>query len=116
MAVQTLRLIKNDLQPYYSAQVKDSDGTVVDITSATIYCTMKSSGGTLKIDRQTTGISITDATNGKFEYQWQSGDTDTVDSYEIEFEIDPSSGGKFTLPNPGQGPGQVVIADSLDTV
>ena len=107
---------KNDLQPYYPAQVKDSAGSAVDITGATIYCTMKAdSDGTLKIDRQTTGVTITDATNGKFEYRWQSGDTDTIDNYKIEFEIVPASGGKFTMPAKPDEVAKVFIVDSLDT-
>ncbi len=113
MAVGVLEIKKNDLQPYYYAQVKDSDSAVVGISGATIRCTMKAAGGAIKIDRQTAGINITDATNGKFEYQWQSGDTDTVGKYYIEFEITPSSGGKFTLPPNNDA--IVMIFDSLDT-
>lgn len=107
-------LKKNDLQPYYPAQVKDSYDAAVDITGATIYCTMKSlSTGTVKINRQATGINISDATNGKFEYRWQSGDTNTAGRYAIEFEINPVSGGKFTVPAGDIAP--VQIKESLDT-
>lgn len=117
MAIKELKIIKNDLQPYYYLQVKDASGVVVNITGATIYCTLKLSGSSaIKINRQTTGINITDATNGKFEYRWQAGDTDTQGSYNIEFEINPASGGKFTLPGPGQGIAKVIISNSLDVV
>ncbi len=109
-----LYLKRNDLQPYYRVKVEDSDGNAVDLTGADIVCTMKAPGGTLKIDRQSTGIVITAAASGEFEYRWQAGDTDTAGKYQIEFEITPASGGKFTVP--GKGEAVVIIQESLDTV
>lgn len=112
--IAPLYIKKYDLQPYYPAQVKDSYGNAVDITGATIYCTMKNlATGTVKINRQTTGINISDGANGKFEYRWQSGDTNTTGSYSIEFEVNPVSGGKFTVPTNKRA--MVIIADSLDS-
>jgi len=114
MSIKALYLKKNDLQPYYYAQVKDSDAAVVDITSATIYCTMKLIGGAIKINRQTAGINVSDAANGKFEYKWQAGDTDTAGRYQIEFEVNPTSGGKFTIPADPDDKAEVRIKGSLD--
>jgi hypothetical protein len=109
-----LKLKKNDLQPYYKFEVQDSDGNAVSISGATIYCTMKNAAtGTLKINRQTTGVNITDGVNGQGEYRWQAGDTDTVGKYFIEFEINPASGGKFTIPTESED-AVVRILDSLD--
>lgn len=107
-----LRLKRNDLQPYYYAQVKDAAGNPVDLTAAAIVCTMRATDGTLKIERQSAGISITEAANGKFEYRWQSGDTDMAGKYFIEFEITPQSGGKFTVP--ADSSAVVLVTDSLD--
>lgn len=121
MPVEKLYLKRNDLQPYYLFQVKDSLDAVVDITGATIRCTMvlydPATGllSTIKINRQTAGINLTDAANGKGEYQWQSGDTDTIGTYRIEFEVTPASGGKFTVPNPRYGQGIVIINADLDS-
>jgi hypothetical protein len=111
--ISKLILKKNDLQPYYYVQAKDYSDNPISLTGATIYCTMKSDSGTVKINKQTAGISITDAANGLFEYHWQAADTDTVGIYYIEFEIAPISGGKFTLPT--QPAAVVQIIDSLDT-
>ena len=106
-----LELKKNDLQPYYFGKVTDSFGSAVNITGKTIYCTMKNlSTGTLKINRQNSGISITDGLNGLFEYHWQAGDTDTVGKYTIEFEVGPD---KFTVPK-RPNDAVVLILDSLD--
>jgi len=112
MSIKILHLKQHDLQPYYYAEAKDSDGNAITITGATIYCTMKAMSGAIKINRQTTGVTITDGANGQFEYRWQSGDTDTVGRYKIEFEINPASGGKFTLPVDEQA--VVHIHEALD--
>jgi len=115
MSTKILYLKVNDLQPYYYAKAKNSDGTVISISGATIYCTMKEIDGSIKINRQTAGITISDAANGEFHYAWQSGDTDTAGNYSIEFEINPSSGGKFTLPADPDDVALVKIEASLDT-
>ena len=107
-------LTKGDLQPFYFVAVKDSNDDPVDITGATIYCTMRAEDGTKKINRQTTGITITDGAKGEFQYEWQSGDTDTVGQYDIKFEIDPAAADIFTIPAAGKERAQVVINESLD--
>jgi hypothetical protein len=112
MSPEPLYLKRNDLQPYYYAQIKDQDGNPVNIVGAAIVCTMKSHGGTLKINRQSQGIVITDGANGKFEYRWQAGDTDAAEKYYIEFEVTPEAGGKFTVP--ARDRAAVIITDSLD--
>ena len=79
--IKELVLKRNDLQPYYFVTVKNADGTAVNLTGCTITCTMELvKDGSLKISAQSTGISIAadQVTNkGQFDYQWQSGDTDT---------------------------------------
>lgn len=105
----------NDLQPYYYVEVLDASGTAIALSGATIVCTMRNvhdPSGTPKINRQSTGISITDASAGKFRYAWQAGETDTAGKYYIEFEITPSSGGKFTVPSDNSA--IVVVHASLD--
>ena len=115
MAIKKVDLTKNDLAPIYSVVHEDTEGNAQDITGATIVCSMKNlDDGTLKIDRQSIGITITDAEAGAFNYEWQTGETDTVGKYQIEFEITPLSGGKFTIPNPTQGRALVIIHESLD--
>ena len=106
-------LKKNDLQPYYYVSVVDGTGAAVNIDGATISCTMKDARtGVVKINRQTTGITITNGAGGLFEYHWQSGDTDTPATYNIEFEINPAVGGKFTLPD-DTTIAQVIISATL---
>ena len=114
MGLKTLQIVQHDLQPYYFFQVKDSNG-VVNITGATIRTTMKDiCTGTLKINRATDRVIVTDAVNGLGELRWQSGDTNVLGTYAIEFEITPGSGGKFTVPTRGQR-ALIQIVQSLDT-
>lgn len=115
--IATLNLIQHDLQPYYYMLVKDTNNAAIDLTGATIYCTMKNiASDSLKINRQTTGIAIANQTTnkGEFEYRWQSGDTNTIGVYLIEFEINPASGGKFTLPTDLQGIAKISIRADAD--
>lgn len=96
-----LRIYKDDLQPYYRARATSGDDVAIPLTGATIYCTMKNiKTGERKINKQTAGIDIDTPLSGDFQYKWVSGDTDVVGYYNIEFEINPSSGGKFTFPPP----------------
>ena len=112
--IETFYIKQNDKQPYYPIVVKDSDKNVVVITGATIRVTLKNvRTGTLKIDRQTAGVTITDGANGEAEYRWQTNDTDTVGKYHIEFEIDDGSG-KFTLPVDPSDVAEVFVVKSLD--
>lgn len=94
-----LTLKRNDLQPYLYAQAIESTGTAIDLTGATVMATMRDVDvGTLKINRQSAGVNVTVASTGTFQYEWQSGDTNTTGTFSFEFEIAPASGGKFTLP------------------
>lgn len=109
-----LYITEDDLQPYYYVTAQDQAGTVINLTGASIVCTMKNKRTLqVKIDRQSTGISVTGAATGQFEYRWQSGDTDTAGEYNIEFDITPTTGGKFTLPSKAHE-AVVIIRPSLD--
>lgn len=103
MAIAGIRkLYRYDLQPYVKVQAKSSNGSPVDLSGATIKASMKNlEDGSIKFQERITGIVITDAANGRFEYRWQSGDTDTTGKFKMEFEVTPASGGKFTLPKAG---------------
>lgn len=178
----------NDLQPYIRITLTDMAGALIDLTGATIYCTMVDnavvskpatitrSGTTatvtatahgyasgsyvriagadqaayngafaisnvtantfdytvsgspttpatgtitasaIKIYRQTAGIVIADQTTakGQFDYRWVSGDTNTAGVYRLELEVNPVSGGKYTIPRAAEGPLYVYISSGLD--
>ena len=110
-----LYITQYDLQPYYYVTAQDQAGTAINLTGASIVCTMRNRRTReIVIDRQSAGISITGASTGQFEYRWQAGDTDLVGDYHIEFELTPTTGGKFTLPSRAHE-AEVSIRESLDS-
>lgn len=119
--IETLYLTQHDLQPYYHVTLTDSSNVAIDLSGATIRTNMRLTDSTvLTINRSTVGITISNATAGQFQYEWQVGETDTVGTYDIEFEITPTIGGKFTIPNPfpsqstSSGPAKIKIVAGLD--
>lgn len=89
---------QNDTSPSLQATLKDASQTPINLTSATVMFHMKSIDGTIKLDKP---MSITDAEGGVVQYDWQSGDTDTVGTYYVEFEVTYSDASVETFPNNG---------------
>ncbi len=112
MAIEAFFIKEDDLQPYYRVKIQNYDGSVVDLSGATVRCTVKLQSGVIKVNRQL--ATVTTASTGEVEYQWASGDTNTPGDYYIEFEISPSAGGKFTLPSSEKA--EVFVVPSLDTI
>jgi hypothetical protein len=83
--VRKLDIKKGDLLPYYTAQVVNSSGSAVDISSDTI---------TARLENISTGVEvvtdqacvITNGASGEFELRWVDGTTNTAGSYAIEFK------------------------------
>lgn len=96
-------------------KIKLRDGTTLDdfdLTdySATFSMAPISNRETPKVDTQAANITI--PTEGKVEYRWQTGDTDTVGKYYFEFKF-TKSGKSFTVPV--VSPGIVVIEPRIGT-
>lgn len=93
----TFYIKQNDTLPAISAQLVDADGTVPDITGATVKFIMRlTSGGAAKVDASAT---IVTAATANVKYGWIGADTDTVGDYEGEFEVTLATGGIQTYPN-----------------
>lgn len=93
----TFSIKQNDTAPSFRATLKDSDGDAVDLTNATVRFHMKAIGAeTSKVD---SSAILQDAANGVVQYNWVSGDTDTVGSYQAEFEVTYSDATVETFPN-----------------
>lgn len=107
-----LYLKVGDLQPYYYAQILDSSENPVDLTGASVSFTMKDVSGTIKVNLQ--AATVTDAVNGKVEYRWQSGDTDTAGRYLVEFKVVPQGAGPYRVPTVPRDRAVVIITDALD--
>ncbi|MEE8574270.1 MAG: hypothetical protein V3T30_02560 [Thermodesulfobacteriota bacterium] len=105
---KTLRLTRNDFQPSYYGTIVDSAGTPIDLTGASLVFTMVKRGETTpKVSRAT--VTVTDPLNAEWQYDWQGTDTDSRGVYDVEVEVTPATGGKFTV-----GMGRVIIRSDLD--
>lgn len=88
---------QNDTSPALQATLKDSNDTAIDLSSASVKFHMRKVGAvTPKIDGNAT---ISNADGGVVYYQWQTGDTDTIGSYEAEFEVTFVGGEIESFPN-----------------
>ena len=89
---------QNDTSPSLQVTLKDASLTPINLSGATVMFHMKSVDGTVKIDET---MTITDAESGVIQYGWQVGDTDTVGTYYVEFEVTYSDASVETFPNNG---------------
>ena len=87
---------QNDTSPSLQATLKDASGTVIVLTGASVRFHMKALDGTVKVDA---AMTITSTSGGVVQYDWQTGDTDTVGSYSVEFEVTYSDSTIETFPN-----------------
>lgn len=88
---------QNDTSPAIQATLKDVDGNVVDLSGATVRFHMRKQGATTaKVDAAAT---IVDDIGGVVRYNWTSANTDTVGTYQAEFEVTYSDETVETFPN-----------------
>lgn len=113
MAIETLHITRGDSAPPYRFKVVNSYNRPVVLTGATIYCTMISGSGAVKINHSNVGTSVIDALAGEGEYQWQAGDTEDAGVFQIEFEVNLPTGEIFTVPRAADGEAHVLISHPL---
>lgn len=94
---------QNDTNPPYSIFLTETiNGVIapVDLTGCTAQFVMINRlGETVKVNQPADILSPT--TSGQVQYQWVSGDTDTVGSYKIVIHITYASGKVRTFPDTG---------------
>jgi len=87
---------QNDTSPSVQAALTDANNTAINLTGASVQFHMEAVDGTLKVDA---AMTVTDDTGGVVQYDWVTGDTDTVGTYYVEFEVTYSDGSIETFPN-----------------
>lgn len=93
----TIFMKRNDRLPVAQFTLKDAFGAAVNIAGMTakfIVCSRATQA--IKVNAAAT---ITDGVNGKCEYAWNVGDTDTAGTYDGEVEVTDAAGKKMTFPN-----------------
>lgn len=89
---------QNDTSPSLLATLRDFDGNAINLTGASVRFHMKDLNGTVKIDE---AMTVTNPTLGMVRYDWVTGNTDTVGTYYVEFEVTYSDNSVETFPNNG---------------
>ena len=104
------KIKKNDTGPKLSLTLQDAAGSAIDVSGATLRFHMKAYGATtLKVDAAAT---IVDADDGKVEYAWQTGDTDTAGTFYGEIEVTYGDSTVETFPNNSYF--TIIIQEDLD--
>lgn len=99
---------KNDRLPLLRVALKDSSGSALSLSGASVKFRMRKKGATdLKVDAS---ASVIDAATGIAQYSWAAGDTDTPGKYDYEFVV---TIGGLAETTPSQGYGQLIVADVL---
>lgn len=106
----TFHIKQHDTKPSIKATLKDGDGTVINLTDATVRFHMRKIGATsTTVDAAATVVSP--ATGGVVQYDWSAADTATIGTYHAEFEVTYGDNSIETFPNNGFI--SVVVTDDL---
>jgi hypothetical protein len=93
-----LTIKQHDTWPPLRAQLSDADGPVDLTTVDTVRFLYKEATGITSVARVCT---VTEALEGRVEYEWIAGDTALVKLYNAEFEVTWGDGEITTFPNSG---------------
>ena len=95
---KTFRIKRNDTKPYLAAQIQDSTGSAVDLTSTSaIYFNLSTNDNTYT--PVFSGLAtITGSDTGNVEYRWTSANTNRSGLYLGEFEVTFTDSSKLTVP------------------
>lgn len=75
-----------------------ADGTVIDLTGASVEFRMRNNVSKSLVSGDCT---VTNAAAGEVTYQWQEGDTAETGTYSVKFVVTYPSGQIGTVPNNG---------------
>ena len=88
---------QNDTTPSLRADLKNGSGDAIDLINATVRFHMRPIGSiTVTID---TAAVVISESGGTVQYNWVSGDTSVMGSYQVEFEVTYQDGTIETFPN-----------------
>jgi hypothetical protein len=97
--MMTFYVKQNDTSPAMLATLQDADGNAIELTSASVRFHMRPvGGGAIVVDQAATVVT---ALEGLVRYNWTAADTDTVGSYQAEFEVTYADASIETFPNDG---------------
>jgi len=98
----TFYIKEGDTSPAIEHQLQDDEGNSVDITGfqEVEFHFKKENVDEVKVNENTSGgVEVTDAAQGKVQYNWSEGDTDETGDHEAEWEVTFADGTVETFPN-----------------
>jgi hypothetical protein len=95
----TFYVKQNDTSPSMLATLQDADGNAVNLTAASVRFHMRPvGGGQVVVDEAAVVVTPLE---GLVRYNWIAADTDTIGSYQAEFEVTYADASIETFPNDG---------------
>lgn len=91
---------QGDTTPALATTILGSNGSALNLTSATVSFTMRTLTSNTPVTLAGTA-SITNATAGQVQFAWAAADTQTPGLYMGEWHVTLSGGGTYTFPNDG---------------
>ena len=112
---------QHDLEPVITGQLKNSDGSAIDVTGKTVYSVMRPFGATTGTIRRLATIVnpnpdfVANPNALQVSAAFVAGDTDVVGILEQEWEIMHAGSRPQTVPNRVENNNKIVIGDDLDS-
>jgi hypothetical protein len=97
----TVLIKHNQREPRLRARIVDSSGVAVNLSGAVGVTFSMRSGRDLTNKIASQPAVITDAPEGRIEYQWRAGDTDTLGNFNAEFLVNWGNGVTEIFPTTG---------------
>lgn len=105
----TFYIKQNDTSPGILATLQDASGVAINLVGATVRFHMRElNTGTTKVNALATVVT---AASGIVRYSWIAADTNTVGSFQGEFQATYADGKIETFPNDGYIP--IEITDDI---
>jgi hypothetical protein len=102
----TFYIKQNDTGPAMLATLQDASGNAINLVGASVRFHMRSvMGGNPVVDAAATVVT---AASGIVRYNWVSADTNTIGTYQAEFEVTYADASIETFPNDSYIPVQII--------
>lgn len=101
---------QHDRRPYLTGTIKQPNGSPMNLSGVTAaYLIIRKTGSNSVLLRKP--VIFTDPANGRFQYVWETGDTDSPGTYDAEIEL---QWGAEPQTVPVDSYYRIIVVDDLD--